>query len=846
MVSNDWFVHGGRDRPHSILVNRGAWKHFSLQGQQVDTNKSKEEYAALYSLWKEFCETWTVDKLKAMDLPAYTKAGDKTTFSYWLESRLDKMGSIWGGSAFKFGIFSRRDKTEKEDGGGAVYSDEYGWYSKYGSEEAAAFLAIKNTIISIAEAAQRGDLAAIEAIDFGEAIKWKIAFHYQDQTNPCIVDIYTTAPLRAVLGTSDTKLSMADLQRRVLEKKTPGEGILEFGNRVWASWKEKNLAIWKISHGNQSFTDEERANYVAAHLAVMHEDTANGQGKDFKEAPDGSIIYLCHGNAVQLLCRLSGPAAPCDKGSGWVQRPYEVLKAANFSTPYEKSSKKWTPRGNSTFWNVPKHELPEFEGTLLQPYFSLNLEDIMDLDVVSGETPITRATTTATVDSGPLNRILYGPPGTGKTYRSVAEAVAIIEGASTSTLMAPDAYKNTKARFDHYRTAGQIEFVTFHPSYAYQDFVEGIRPDATDSGQLVYGVEPGVLKRIALAAETNWRASMKSPDSGMTDDERFERAFAQVIEDIEESEQGYVETKLKKGYPAQVRAASKGQGFVLSLPGYPTLYNTPKFQLKKLWPNRQAIKKPADTKLYNGSFFWAALKRLEATDANLGQPESVESVELQRYVLVIDEINRGNIAKIFGELITLIEDDKRLGATHELTVRLPYSPDEPPFGLPPNLYLLGTMNTADRSIALLDTALRRRFHFEELMPNPEVLTIDTINGVSLKKLLAIMNKRIVYLFDRDHTIGHAYFSCIQSFAELESRFLHKIIPLLQEYFFDDWSKIQLIFKDGPQKSPALHIVRKQDDEAVELFGMDSELGNGRATYQVATQLTPDMLKAIYE
>jgi 5-methylcytosine-specific restriction protein B len=409
--------------------------------------------------------------------------------------------------------------------------------------------------------------------------------------------------------------------------------------------------------------------------------------------------------------------------------------------------------------------------------------------------------------------------------------------------MSSEVYKNTKTRFDHYRTAGQIEFVTFHPSYAYQDFVEGIRPNATQTGQLEYSVEPGVLKRIAKAAEANWLASRKAPDAGMTDDERFERAFEQVVEDIEESEHGYVEAKLKKGNVVKVRVASRGQGFALSQSEF---YNTPKFQLKKLWQNREDIKKPADTKLYNGSMFWAVLKLLEEADGKLGQPESPETVELERYVLVIDEINRGNIAKIFGELITLLEDDKRLGAANELTVRLPYTPDEPPFGLPPNLFLLGTMNTADRSIALLDTALRRRFHFEELMPNPDVLTVDLINGVSVKQLLATMNRRIAYLFDRDHTVGHAYFSSVQSFAELESCFLHKIIPLLQEYFFDDWSKIQLIFKDGLSKPAALHIVREQKDEAAELFGVDNEMGNGRVTYQVADKLSPEMLKAIYE
>lgn len=805
---------------------------------------TKEEYEARYALWNEFNNTWSIEKLKTMSLEEYTKAGDKDTFSYWIESRLDKLGSIWGGSAFKFGIFSRKDKTDKEDGGGAAYSDDFGWYSKYGAEQDAAFTQVRKAVVEIAEAAQRGDLDAIEKIDLGEAVKWKIAFHYQDKNKPTIVDVYKPSWLRAFLGNSDKKLTMADLQKLVIAQKAADEGVLEFGSRIVASWREKDLEIWKISHGGQSFTDVQRATYFAAHLAVMHEDTGNEQGKDFKEAPVGTIIYLCHGNSIQLLGKLTGPASACDKGAGWVQRPYEVLKKATFSTPYEKSSKKWTPRGNSTFWKVPKDELPEFEQTLLKPYFGINLEEIMDLDVISEA--VTKPVVANQENVGPLNRILFGPPGTGKTYRSVAEAVAIIEGSEVAELMSQDAYQNTKTRFDDYRENGQIEFVTFHPSYAYQDFVEGIRPETTDGGQLVYSVEPGVLKKIAKDAVDNWKASLKAPNSGLTDDERFERAFNQVIENIEESELGYVETKLKKGYPAQVRAASKGQGFVLTLPDYPTVYNTPKFQLKKLWPNRQNIKKPADTKLYNGSFFWAALKLLEETDHALGVPDSIEAVLLKRFVLVIDEINRGNIAKIFGELITLIEEDKRLGEANQLTVRLPYSVDEPPFGLPPNLYILGTMNTADRSIALLDTALRRRFHFEELMPNPDVLTVDFISGVSMKALLSVLNRRIAYLFDRDHTIGHAYFCGIQSFAELESRFLHKVIPLLQEYFFDDWSKIQLIFKDIPPKSSELYIIQKIEDEALKLFGSESDIGNGRITYRVSEKLTPDMLKAIYE
>ena len=167
----------------------------------------------------------------------------------------------------------------------------------------------------------------------------------------------------------------------------------------------------------------------------------------------------------------------------------------------------------------------------------------------------------------------------------------------------------------------------------------------------------------------------------------------------------------------------------------------------------------------------------------------------QNYVLIIDEINRGNIAKIFGELITLIEDTKRIGRDDEMTVALPYS--KKPFGIPHNLYLIGTMNTADRSIALLDTALRRRFEFVEMMPNPSHELISTdIDGVNCQTLLAAMNERIRFLFDREHQIGHTYFIGVESVDDLEKAFKTKIIPLLQEYFYDNWEKIDQVLNEN--------------------------------------------------
>jgi 5-methylcytosine-specific restriction protein B len=197
------------------------------------------------------------------------------------------------------------------------------------------------------------------------------------------------------------------------------------------------------------------------------------------------------------------------------------------------------------------------------------------------------------------------------------------------------------------------------------------------------------------------------------------------------------------------------------------------------------------------------------------QLTEVDVTEEKPYVLVIDEINRGNISAIFGELITLIEFDKRIGMANELRIVLPYSKER--FGVPSNLYILGTMNTADRSVEALDTALRRRFSFVEMLPKPELLKDKEIEGVNLKTLLEIINERIEVLVDRDHTIGHAFFINDTTIEDLRNTFANKIIPLLQEYFYGDYSKMELVigsaFFDKKEVSKVKFAVKSDDFEA---------------------------------
>ena len=266
------------------------------------------------------------------------------------------------------------------------------------------------------------------------------------------------------------------------------------------------------------------------------------------------------------------------------------------------------------------------------------------------------------------NRILYGPPGTGKTWSTVNHALAIIDGVALQDISHDD-QRFRELQFDAETRNGQIAMVTFHQNFAYEDFIEGIRPRLeAERGRLDYRLHEGIFKRIAHAAQ-------EQPDAP--------------------------------------------------------------------------------------------------------------------FVLIIDEINRGNIAKVFGELITLIEDSRRIGGDDETYVTLPYSGHI--FGVPDNLYVIGTMNTADRSIQLLDTALRRRFEFVEMMPDTDhELIPEDVDGVKCRKMLRAMNECIAALLDREHQIGHTYLFDVNDMAQLSSAFQNKVFPLLQEYFFDDWTKIRAV------------------------------------------------------
>ncbi len=467
--------------------------------------------------------------------------------------------------------------------------------------------------------------------------------------------------------------------------------------------------------------------------------------------------------------------------------------------------------------------------------------------------------------SSATNLILYGPPGTGKTYRTAWEAVRLCLGEQVASGLKGGAQRaDLMSLYRKLVDEGRIEFVTFHQSMSYEEFVEGLRPTTgnenmarVDENESSSGFRlechDGIFKRICEVARldpgedgqaqhldrkqgifklslngANWKEKF----SAAIHDKKISWGFGAGIDWSAPEYEDFQAIKQKwlarnpgtDGRAADItgtwhfRGAAEQGSYVLLTVGknlavalgrisgdYEFNANSTDVQHSRgvewIWVDEQGAQR---SEFYPNSFsafqplYQLASDRidwdaLEAIAFDGAEPEAHSSA--RSHVLIIDEINRANISKVFGELITLLEPDKRLGMSNEIRLRLPYS--KKLFGVPRNLHIIGTMNTADRSIALLDTALRRRFTFHELMPDPSVLS-NNVDGVDLQKLLSTINMRIEYLFDRDHQIGHAYFAGCETRQDIESAMRDKVIPLLAEYFYEDWSKVAAVLGDVEQ------------------------------------------------
>ena len=430
-----------------------------------------------------------------------------------------------------------------------------------------------------------------------------------------------------------------------------------------------------------------------------------------------------------------------------------------------------------------KHNKEELEKMAFDADFRKEVLDQLKTITITDK-PIKNADKTPAV---PLNQILFGAPGTGKTYHTKKMAVEIINGKKERTR------KEINEEYEELIEAGQIVFTTFHQSLSYEDFIEGIKPETID-GNVTYEVKDGIFKRLCSQAIEQ---KPKNSDIEIYD---FDKGWNDLIAEVEQNflsdsmlllpiltqDKGVYVTEITDNGNLKIKPKNSRLDI-----DYIVSYNRTK-KLQEAFPDLSVVKN-IDKEFRsviggsNSTAYWAVLNFInnKIKENNRIIPDYEEP---KTHVLIIDEINRGNVSAIFGELITLLEEDKREGNPEHTEVKLPYSGKK--FSVPNNVCIIGTMNTADRSVEALDTALRRRFSFVEMQPKPDILS--KVGNVDLSKLLETINKRIEVLIDKDHQIGHSYFIGIQDLEDLKRTFKDKIIPLLEEYFYGDFGKIGLV------------------------------------------------------
>lgn len=843
-------------------------------------------------LWNDFLRRWPRENLNQLTLEQYVSVNDQDTFTYWLETKTRELGSIQGNTSAKFGIYKRNGDGKEQSGIG--HGDVYTWRTRYGNNESEVFNYVKSVLIQISQAAYEGNLAEIDKINFAPLIKWKIAFLYQNQDSPVLINTFSKSMLE-VLTSSNSKTSSPCMYQQLIAEK--GElNLLQFGAECWNKAAQKSKDIHQ-----QSILDK------FSHIDAFNRGVEQWSSETVTTFCD--LIQNAYDNKLDVFTTAMDTGAMIRIGrkelgafrAEEVFATFEpILHKINYELRYQhRDGYECSTVTNELYLHTRKSKkLAEFSQQYpitRKPFWPESYFDDSDADITDDDYEVAEQGEIYTMTQlSPLNQILYGPPGTGKTFHTMDAAVKAAEPyfkwANRDQL---------KAEYERLVKEKRVRFVTFHQSYGYEEFVEGVKAETVD-GEINYKIESGVFKKAVESARAKrvsqldlsshydlskrkiWKMSL-----GNTQTDEGEMVFNECIENnylllgyggninfeccnstskIKEKfiEAGYqlkpqdynvtsVNTLVNKMSVGDIVIISDGNHKFKAIAEITSNYSFidddrdwyfQKRDVKWLMIFDEA--RPVD-ELFSSSLSQMTLYNLKDSVisreklSHLLNESKQELEEIKNYVLVIDEINRGNISKIFGELITLIEPSKRKGAEEALEVTLPYSGDV--FSVPDNLYIIGTMNTADRSLALMDTALRRRFDFVEMMPKPELFENRKIKNIDLTQLLTILNKRIEVLYDREHTLGHAFLFPVyneqdedNAFGLLKAAFKNKIIPLLEEYFFDDWNKIRLVLGDN-QKEEALCFVTKQEDSYESLFGADHGLNtyeDTKVTFQLAS------------
>ena len=808
------------------------------------------------SSYNDFIATWPISRVRSMPIDDYTNL-EKTSFCYWIENKLEPLGSIRGGSSFKFGIYKRNntesfgsDKRWKTDG-------VYGWAERFGNDAETAYVNIRKNIVAIAEHASAGEFEKIDNIDLFDTYKWKIAFHYSNLQLPPINKKVALAYLADDSGLENaSEATYAQLYRHLMQSKPADKDVITYAQELWAKYSSFNDADYYIIGSKYEGSKDI--------FPKMYERgvVATGFAWDLDLTP---YAFESHQKLKEILL-----------SKGYDANAWNTLKYFRDLKPGDKIAVKadGSPKGTTPFLSIiALAEVIEVDGKVYEhdpddlghivhveytkaPVYKVfplgygrtlhklsnadHIKQIFESDYeIKGKPDLEhKRPDMSTEPSHSINTILYGPPGTGKTFSTITKALSIVEKRPEEDLSKEDRTV-LKARFDQYMEDEQIAFITFHQNMSYEDFIEGLKPEFDEEkNRLKYPTKPGLFKQICLHAIKSLYRENKQEDEEVD----FDYLFRLFIEDLKKKHyEGYFPFVTKDG--SRIRVGNDeiyddrivvyyqwSNNSTKQQPGK-TAFTIKKSVLEKMFiggvtnneANLKARLSPYIT--YHLSPYYAVYKSLyefiqskiattgtrlqeqlsEAITDEMSYESYIEKLQQiasnkpldngKNYVLIIDEINRGNLSQIFGELITLLEKDKRLGSKEALVAKLAYSKEN--FSVPINLYVLGTMNTADRSVESLDTALRRRFSFIEMPPLYDLPELNReVNRIHLGNLLLVVNKRIEKLLTKDNLIGHSYFVPVETLTDLKAVFHHNIIPLLQEYFYGDFGKIGLVIGKG--------------------------------------------------
>lgn len=783
-----------------------------------------ENIALLDKLYEQFNAKFPIESLKILTLEKYTNLikNNDDYFCHWVERKTQRLGSIQGSYSLKFGIY-RYDQVPTF---GCEKDDAYAWRTDLGKSRAEAFENVRRKIIQVAEAANKDsiDYDAIDSCNLSPMFKWKVAFLYSRKR---LLSIYSKDALKFLANEAGMDLpkdvSISQMQKFLLQK-CDRDNFWDYVGGLWKRWKERLAAddnrkyfVAKITDAPNVYEESIRNGHWRMQQRYDHEKRKNAVTANLKNVMlvrKGDVLLLDNGGSLYAYGIVKAPplnsvgiVALKNTISSHKHQYFEkegVVLFSDCGAYYEQNysgcNSDWSQYIDVEKWSsyCPNNPVCNYG---VQDAARLSVHSIFGVKSEWAEAKMKELDEhfeKNKTESGKMNNemkrllklkknlILQGAPGTGKTYATAALALSIVKPEFKDFedhQKVMEEYNKLLIKFDEdgvIKNDGLIGFVTFHQSMDYEDFVEGIKPvERNDS--IFYKIQNGIFKSISLKAMPKFSDSV----------DNFEEAWEQLVDHLEKSNK--LSVPLLKGVGTfDVEMNEYGDGLATRtyeegqtdwIKGKSRFFS--KEQLYRVYRDLPGVPSGGHDN-YRKAIINEMKNKFGLKNYKEGSSEAKNPLN---YVLIIDEINRGNVSKIFGELISLLEADKRQGGSHPLEVTLPYSKES--FKVPFNLYIIGTMNTTDRSVGAIDYAVRRRFAFYTLKANEKTLESfyekkdDALKKEAVERFKKISkfiesNKAAADIKFEDLMVGHSYFMA-ESLDDLELKWNYEVIPLLEEY-----------------------------------------------------------------